>query len=231
MSIPSLADNLRRVQETVAAASARSGRTPDAVKILGATKTVTPERIREAAALGLRYVGENRVQEREAKRAALDDLEFEWHLLGPLQSNKAAKAVQLFHCVETVDSIALVQRLARIAVAPLPVMLEINIGREPQKHGVTPEDAPALAAAVCGSPSLQLRGIMAVPPAGAVAEAARPYFAALAILSDDLRRACGKPPGVWDLSMGMSQDFAVAIEEGSTLVRLGTALFGSRTHP
>lgn len=228
MSDVSLAENWRWVQDAVNAACARAGRRRESVKILAATKTVAPERIREAARLGLRYFGENRVQEREAKRAALEDQTLEWHLLGPLQSNKAAKAVQLFACIETVDSLALAQRLDRLAVAPLAVMLEINIGREAQKHGVMPEEALELARAVAALPKLELRGVMAVPPAGETAEDSRAYFAALAALSDDLRQACGVTPPDWELSMGMSQDFVVAIEEGATLVRLGTALFGPR---
>lgn len=217
----SLRDNLARVEDAIAAACARRGRASGSVRLLAATKTVAPERIREAHALGVRLFGENRVQEREEKRAAVAGLAgAEWHLLGGLQSNKAARALALFDCIETVDSLALAQRLSRLAAHRAPVLLEVNLGREPQKRGALPEQVPALAAAVRELPQLELRGLMAVPPHAAEAEAARPHFAALAELAARL--------GLAELSMGMSQDFAVAVEEGATLVRLGSALFGPR---
>lgn len=224
----SLADNLQRVRDAVAEACARAGRSPAEVKILAACKTVSPETIREAAGLGLRLFGENRVQEREAKRAALADLPLEWHLLGPLQSNKAARAVVDFDCIETLDSPALAQRLSRLAARPLPVLVEVNLAGEAQKHGVAPEAALALAEAAAELPRLRVTGLMAVPPQTASSEQARPHFAALRRLSETIRHRLGIPPTEWVLSMGMSQDYAVAIEEGATLVRLGTALFGAR---
>ncbi|HUX67038.1 MAG TPA: YggS family pyridoxal phosphate-dependent enzyme [Terriglobales bacterium] len=224
----SLADQLERVRAAMAAACARRGRSESAVRLLAATKTVAPERIREAHRLGLRLFGENRVQEREAKREALADLEAEWHLLGPLQGNKAARALAGFDLIETLDSLALAQRLSRLAPRPAAVMLEINIGEEPQKHGVAPAAAEEVARAVAALPGLALGGVMGIPPAAAAAEASRRHFAALAELGERVRQAAGAASAGWELSMGMSHDFEVAIEEGATLVRLGQALFGSR---
>lgn len=212
----------------IAAACVRSGRAPEEVTLLAASKTVAPERILEAYACGLRHFGENRVQERLAKQAALADLDIEWHLLGPLQSNKAARALELFDVLETVDSLALAERLNRLATSPVRVMLEVNIGGEAQKHGVAPDQTLPLARGVASLPNLRLCGVMAVPPAAEDPEASRPYFRNLAELSRQIRTALSAPPQRWDVSMGMSHDFEVAVEEGATMVRLGTALFGTR---
>ncbi len=227
----SLAESLQRVRETIAGACARRGRRPDAVRVLAATKTVPPARILEAAALGVRLFGENRVQEREHKRPALAALEppaAEWHLLGPLQSNKAARALAAFDCIESLDSLALAERLSRLATRPLAVLLEVNLAAEPQKSGVAPADAPALAEQLAALPRLALCGLMAVPPVCPEPEASRRYFAALAELGERLRALVRPAPGRWEISMGMSHDYAIAVEEGATLVRLGTALFGAR---
>lgn len=204
------------------------GRAPEEVTLLAASKTVAPERIREAYACGLRHFGENRVQDRMAKQAALADLDIEWHLLGPLQSNKAARARELFDVLETVDSLALAERLNRLGRQPARVMLEINVGGEAQKHGTVPERALALAQAVAALPNLHLCGVMTVPPAAEDPEASRPYFRSLTELSRRIRTVLPKPPQRWDISMGMSHDFEIAVEEGATIVRLGTALFGAR---
>jgi hypothetical protein len=210
-------------------ACARRRRAPESVRLLAASKTVAPERIREAYACGCRLFGENRVQERQAKLQALRGLtEASWHLLGPLQQNKAARALHTFDCIESLDSLALAERLSRLAAQPIPVLIEVNIGREPQKHGVLPEAALELGLAIHAMDRLVVTGVMAVPPATASPEAARPYFAELAALGERLRQALRHPPAGWELSMGMSQDYEVAIEEGATLVRLGTALFGAR---
>lgn len=223
-----LSQSVERARAAIAAACVRVGRAPEEVTLLAASKTVAPERIREAYVCGLRHFGENRVQERMTKQAALADLGIEWHLLGPLQSNKAARALELFDVLETVDSLALAERLNRLARQPVQVMLEINIGGEAQKHGVAPDQALSLARAVAALPNLRLCGVMAVPPAAEDPEASRPYFRNLAELSRGIRAALPEPPQRWDISMGMSHDFEVAVEEGATLVRLGTALFGTR---
>ncbi|MGH9534620.1 MAG: YggS family pyridoxal phosphate-dependent enzyme [Terriglobales bacterium] len=223
-----VAANLARVSAEAAAACRRAGRGADSVRLMAAVKTVPPEAIRAAAAAGVRLFGENRVQEREAKQAALADLEADWHFIGRLQNNKAAKAVALFTSVDSVDSAALAERLNRLAQAAgrsLGVLMEVNIAAEPQKSGALPADAERLAASIAALPALRLGGCMAVPPAGP-AEAARPWFAALRQLSDRLRGYGGGER--WELSMGMSEDFAVAIEEGATIIRLGRALFGPR---
>ena len=222
-----------RIREAMLGACARRRRAPESVRLLAATKTVAPERIREAYACGCRLFGENRVQERQAKLEALRGLtEASWHLLGPLQQNKAARALNTFDCIESLDSLALAERLSRLAAQPVEVLIEVNIGREPQKHGVLPEAALELGLAIHAidraRERLVVSGVMAVPPATANPEAARPYFAELAELGERLRQALRHPPLGWELSMGMSQDYEVAIEEGATLVRLGTALFGAR---
>lgn len=227
----SLAEHLDRARAAIAAACARRGRDAAHVRLLAATKTVEPARVRELHALGVALFGENRVQEAEPKRAALADLRAEWHLIGPLQANKAGRALS-FDCIETLDSLPLAQRLSRLALAagraPLAVLLEINLAREPQKAGAAPEMARELAQQIAALPGLALRGVMAVPPAAADPEASRPHFARLAALAAEVRAATGAPAEGWEISMGMSQDYVVAVEEGATIVRLGTALFGER---
>lgn len=225
---PSLADRLQRVRDTVATACARRGRSPAAIRVLAASKGVAAERVRAAYDLGLRLFGENRVQERESKRAALADLQAEWHLLGPLQSNKAARALAAFDAIESLDSLPLAERLSRLTARPVPVLLEINLAAEPQKHGVAPDAALKLAETAASLPNLVIDGVMAIPPTASEAEASRRHFAALAELGERLRHALGRPHAGWEISMGMSQDFEVAIEEGATIVRLGRALFGER---
>ncbi|MGH9413160.1 MAG: YggS family pyridoxal phosphate-dependent enzyme [Terriglobales bacterium] len=228
MAAHPIPEAIAAAREVIAGACARSGRAAGEVTLLAVSKTVAPEEIRAAYACGLRHFGENRVQERAAKQAALADLAIEWHLLGPLQSNKAARALDLFDCIETVDSLALAERLSRLTPRPLRVLMEINIASEPQKHGVAPAQALELAQAVSALPQVRLSGVMGVPPAAADPENTRPYFRALAELSGRIRAALTPAPGRWDLSMGMSHDYRVAIEEGATMVRLGTALFGAR---
>ncbi len=230
----SIADNLEKVEQRIIAACARAGRTRDSVRLMAVTKTVEPDRILEAARLGLRLFGENRVQERQAKQAALAGTEAVWHLIGGLQSNKANRAVEIFDMIESVDSVELAQRLDHAAARIgriLPVLLQVNIGREPQKHGTLPEMAPALAGAITALPHLRLEGLMAVPPAADDPESSRPWFAALRQLSGQIRGRNASPGQSWELSMGMSHDFEVAIEEGSTLIRVGSALFGQRAQP
>lgn len=230
----SIANNLEKVEQRIAAACARAGRSRDSVRLMAVTKTVEAERILEAARLGLRLFGENRVQERQAKQETLAGIAADWHLIGGLQSNKANRAAELFDVVESVDSLALAQRLDHAAERTgrvLPVLVQVNIGREPQKHGAPPEAAASLAAAIASLPHLRLQGLMAVPPAAADPEASRPWFAALRRLSEQIRPKVSESGQPWELSMGMSHDFEVAIEEGSTLVRVGSALFGERTRP
>jgi PLP dependent protein len=234
MAFMSVRENITALQEQIADAAKRSGRAPSEVALMAVTKTHPPERIHEAYAAGLRLFGENRVQEFDAKAAALADLAAaEWHMIGHLQTNKAAKAVDLFAAVDSVDSVKLAERLdaaARKLNRSLPVLIEVNIGGEAVKSGVAPQ-SPEWEALLLAAPhleALEFRGLMTVPPFTDDPEGARPYFRRLRELRD--ATAARKLPSVrMDvLSMGMSHDFEVAIEEGSTSVRVGTAIFGER---
>ena len=233
----SIADNIAAIGERIARAAARVGRNPGSVTLMAVSKTVEPERIRQAYAAGIRVFGENRVQEFGEKAAALSDLkDAEWHLIGHLQSNKAKKAVELFQAVDSVDSLRLAERLNQAVEhtgKKLSVLIEIKVGEEESKAGI-PVDSPDLENLLRAAPQLehlQIRGLMAVPPFTEHPEGARPYFRLLRDLRDTI--AARKLPGIaMDvLSMGMSHDFEVAIEEGSTCVRVGSAIFGSRPKP
>lgn len=230
----SISENISRIQERIANVAKRAGRRPDDIALMAVTKTHPPERIREAYDAGLRLFGENRVQEFEAKAAALADLEAEWHMIGHLQTNKASKAVELFAAVDSVDSVKLAEKLdaaARKLNRRLPVLIEVNIGGEAAKSGVAP-DSPDWGALLLAAPrleALEFRGLMTVPPFTDDPEGARPFFRRLRELRD--ATAARKLPAIAldVLSMGMSHDFEVAIEEGSTSVRVGTAIFGVRS--
>jgi PLP dependent protein len=224
-------DNLSRVQERIAAAVKRAGRRSEEITLIGVSKTHPAEAIRAAYEAGLRHFGENRVQEWEGKRGALVDLDATRHLVGHLQSNKAVRAAGLFHSVDSLDDLGLAQRLerARVEVAgphKLRVLLEVRVEEEESKSGVTIEEAGALAEKVSTLSHLELAGLMCIPPFLEDAEKVRPYFRRLREVRDSLAREMGRELPV--LSMGMSHDFEVAIEEGATEVRVGTAIFGSR---
>jgi pyridoxal phosphate enzyme (YggS family) len=233
----SIADNIAAIRERIARAAARVGRNPDSITLMGVSKTVEPERIKEAYAAGIRVFGENRVQEFGEKSAALADLkDAEWHLIGHLQSNKSNKAVELFHAIDSVDSLRLAERLNQAAAQSgkkLSVLVEIKVGEEENKAGI-PLDSPELDTLLLAAPqltNLEIRGLMTVPPFTEDAQGARPYFRLLRDLRDTI--ALRKLPGIhMDVfSMGMSHDFEVAIKEGSTCVRVGSAIFGSRPKP
>jgi pyridoxal phosphate enzyme (YggS family) len=230
----SVSDNIRAVRERIARVAARVGRDPHSVILMAVSKTVEPERIREAYAAGLRVLGENRVQEFEGKCAPLSELkDAQWHLIGHLQSNKARKAAELFYAVDSVDSLRLAEKLNQAgteAGKKLEVLIEIKVGQEESKAGI-PLDSAELEKLLRAAPQLehlQIRGLMTVPPFTDDPEGARPYFRLLRDLRDQI--AARKLPGLHMdvLSMGMSHDFEVAIEEGSTCVRVGTAIFGIR---
>lgn len=230
-AIVSIAENLARVQERIATACQRSGRRPEEVRLVAISKTVPPERIREAYEAGLRDFGENRVQEAKAKRPALSDLNITWHLVGHLQTNKAKVTRELFQWVHSVDSLHLAQKLEQAAPSAgvrLPVLLEVNLGEEAGKSGVRVPEVVQLAGQVGQLKTIELRGLMAIPPFLDDSERVRPYFRRLRELAGEieLRRLAGV--SMRELSMGMSHDFEVAIEEGATMVRLGTAIFGPR---
>lgn len=204
-------------------------RVPPHVTVVAATKDRTPAEIRAALTAGIRHLGENYVQEAEKKMREIPE-PATWHMIGRLQKNKAKKAAQLFHWVQTVDSLELAQRLSLAAAQiwkTIPVLIQVNIGREPQKAGVPPEQVFALAQGFRALPHLELRGLMAIPPAPERPEDSRPYFRAMRKLFEELR-AAGFP--IDTLSMGMSADWEIAVEEGATMIRLGTALFGPRAH-
>jgi len=231
MSPHTIRDNLSAVQERIAIAAVRAGRRVEEITMVGVSKTHPAEAIRMAYAAGLRHFGENRVQEWEGKRAAVGDLPATWHLVGHLQSNKAARAAGLFHTVDSVDELALAQRLDRArselnAREKLRVLLEVRLAPEETKAGVTPEELPALAEDLALLSQLELAGLMCIPPLVEDPEKARPYFRRLRELRDDLAVKLGRQLPV--LSMGMSHDFEIAIEEGATEVRVGTAIFGER---
>ena len=218
----------------IARAAERAGRDPGAVALLAVTKTHPAEVVRQAALAGLTRFGENRVAEGIAKIAALagEWPGLEWRLIGPLQTNKAKPALQYFSVIESLDRERLAARLEGLLAAEgkrLPVLLEVNLGSEETKSGAPPQLAEALASSALASPHLDVRGLMAVPPFTEDPEGARPYFQRLRELRDRLADRFGRP--FPELSIGMSHDFEVAVEEGSTQVRLGTALFGPRPIP
>jgi PLP dependent protein len=229
--LATLQENLLRVKQQIADAARRAGRREDEITLIGVSKTHPADRIREAYEAGLRHFGENRVQEWEGKRGEVSQLFATWHLIGHLQSNKAAKAVNLFHTIDSVDDFALAQRLDRACSnlasgQRLRILLEVHIGGEETKSGVSEADLPALAEQVVGLQKLDLAGLMCIPPFLENLEEVRPYFARVRNLRDQLEVRLGRKFPV--LSMGMSHDFAAAILEGATEVRVGTALFGTR---
>lgn len=228
----SIADNLAHLHEQIAQACRQSNRSESEVALMAVSKVHPVDVILEAYAAGQRLFGENRVQEFQEKSqhlSALTDASF--HLIGPLQSNKTNKAAELFDAIDAVDSLKIAQRLNVAASAlgkKLPVLVEVKLSDEESKHGLAPEELPALLAAIAGLESVEAVGLMTVPPWSLDAETARPYFKELRRLRDQSLKA---HPALTQLSMGMSNDFAVAIEEGSTCVRVGTALFGKREYP
>ncbi len=226
----SLAANLHRVRERIARAAECAGRRAEEITLVAVSKTFSADAIRAAYEAGLRAFGENRVQEFESKQPKLSDLaDATWHLIGHLQSNKARRAVHLFHRIDSIDSLALAQKLDSAAAAEskrVPVLIEVHLGGEATKSGVTESDLAALACGIETLSHLELRGLMTIPPYCDNPEAARPYFRKLRELRDGISQRLGHTLPA--LSMGMSHDFEVAIEEGATEIRIGTALFGQR---
>lgn len=231
MSAEEIQRNVTAIRERIAAAAAKAGRRAEEITLIGVSKTHPAEAIREAFAAGLRHFGENRVQEWEGKRGGVEDLAGQWHLIGHLQSNKAARAAKLFHSVDSVDDFALAQRLARARAessgeSKLRMLIEVRVAPEESKSGVEKEQLGELGEKICGLAGLELAGLMCIPPFLAEPEKVRPYFAGLRELKGRLEATLGRKLPV--LSMGMSHDFEIAIEEGATEVRVGTALFGVR---
>ncbi len=233
----SVAENLARVREQIYTAARHAGRSPDEITLVAVSKTFPAQAILEAYAAGARDLGENRVEEASEKIPAvkrqLDGAPLRWHLIGHLQRRKAREAVALFDVVQSVDTLRLAETLNRHALPArkiIPVLLQVNIGGDPQKFGFATEPRADFLSAVekiTALPALRVQGLMTIGPLVATAEQARPFFRALRGLRDEL--AARFPHAQWhELSMGMTDDFAVAIEEGATLVRIGRAIFGQR---
>jgi PLP dependent protein len=250
-----LAENLAHVRERIDLAASRSGRRAEEITLVAVSKTHSARKIQELYEAGVRHFGENRVQERESKLAHLSGVDATWHMIGHLQNNKAARAAQLFDTIDSLDSAALAEKLDRAKAdfttegteniearktrnesrvfAPgnrLRVLIEVKLDPEPAKSGVNGAELPRLVEAIMRLPQLDLRGLMGVPPYFDDPEEARPYFRGLRELRNAMRAKMG-PDILPVLSMGMSQDFEIAIEEGATEVRVGTALFGERGAP
>jgi len=223
-------ENILRIRERIAAAAARAGRNPSGVRLMGVTKTVGDDRIRQAIEAGIDIIGENYVQEARRK-IELMGKSVEWHFIGHLQTNKAKYAVRLFDMIHSVNRMSLAGELNRRAAAAgvvCRVLIEVNLGGEESKSGAPPEKAPALIRAVAQMANLSIRGLMTMAPWYDDPEKARPCFAGLRSIRD--RIAAENIPNVTmrELSMGMTDDFEVAVEEGSTIVRIGRAIFGER---
>ena len=231
MTASQVHENLSQIQGRIAKAAKRAGRRPEEITLIAVSKTHPANVIREAYEAGVRHFGENRVQEWEGKRGGIQDLPATWHLIGHLQGNKAARAAKMFHSVDSVDELALAQRLDRARTElreteKLRALIEVRVGQEASKSGTEIADVPELAEKIAALPRLELAGFLCIPPFFEDVEEVRPYFRRLRELRDavQLRLGCALPV----LSMGMSHDFEIAIEEGATEVRLGTALFGTR---
>jgi len=226
-----IASNLAEIRQRMARSASRAGRAAEDITLVAVSKTFPPEAIRDAYELGVRHFGENRVQEWESKRSTVTGLDATWHLIGHLQSNKARRAANLFSRVDSVDSIALAQKLDATAAAEgnrLKVLIEVHQGGEETKSGVPEADLPALTKGMAHLRNLELLGLMTIPPYFEEPERVRPYFRGLRELRDKTGAQLGLPLTV--LSMGMSHDFEIAIEEGATEIRVGTGIFGQRSN-
>ena len=220
MRLATIAERVAHVRQRVERAAERAGRSPADVTIVAVSKGFPPSAIDEAAVAGIAHIGENRVQEAAAKIPGLRGLPVTWHLVGHLQTNKTKTALELFDIIHSVDSLHLAEVLSHRAERPLPVLLEVNVTGEASKFGFSPDEVAAAAQAIAHLPHLDLRGLMTVAPFVGDPETVRPAFRELRRLRDAL--------GLRELSMGMTDDFEVAIEEGATLVRIGRAIFGER---
>ena len=227
MRVSTIAERVGAVRQQVADACRRAGRSPEDVTIVAVTKGFPPEAVRDGFAAGLSHFGENRVQEAQAKLPLLAGLAPRptWHMVGHLQTNKVKTALSLFDIIQSVDSLHLAQEISRRAPQSVrvPVLLEVNVTGEAAKYGFSPAELPPAAAQVRALPCIEVRGLMTVAPMAADPEQARPVFRRL--------RELGASLGLAELSMGMTDDFPVAVEEGATIVRVGRAIFGERSQP
>jgi pyridoxal phosphate enzyme (YggS family) len=226
-------ENLEKIKEKIEKSCLRVGRSPEEVKILAATKTRTPDEIREAYEAGIRLFGENRVQEAREKIPELKDLkDAEWHMIGHLQTNKVKYAVELFNWIETIDRRELVdeivKKLEKKGLERIKGLIEVKLSPEESKHGCPPEKVEELLSYALEFPQIEILGFMTVPPYLENLEEVRPYFRELREIRDKMEEVFDRK--FPELSMGMSHDFTVAVEEGATIVRIGTALFGERKY-
>ncbi len=229
----SIADRLTAIRQRITTAAQSAGRDPSSVQLVAVSKTFPIASVHEAYAAGQRLFGENRVQEALDKLAAFHPPDIRWHLLGHLQSNKARKAAPAFAMIQSVDSVDLLQRLDRAAeeAGTHPaLLLQIDLAGEATKFGVRPDEAPAIFEAARSCHAARVVGLMTLPPLAEQPEDARPWFRRLRELRDGWLAAGTPAPMLRELSMGMSGDFEVAVQEGATIVRVGTAIFGSRPH-
>lgn len=225
-----IADNIRTIRNRMAAAAARAGRDPAGIRLMAVSKTVEPERIRQAIDAGIGLLGENYVQEAREKIPAVGQA-VQWHMIGHLQTNKVKYVVTLFDWIHSVDRLELAQELSRRAGQHgrvLNVLIEVNVSGEASKNGARPADVLELARQVAALPNLSVRGLMTMPPYSDDPENSRPYFVALRRLRDELAAAALPGVAMAELSMGMTDDFEVGIEEGATIIRVGRAIFGER---
>ena len=226
-----IASNLRSIEARIREAALRVGRNSEEIKIVAAAKGQGRAKILEAINAGITIIGHNYVQEAMSEKPEITERDVSYHMIGHLQKNKAGKALGLFDVIETVDDedlAAVLDRKAAEANRRVGVMIQVNVGEEPQKSGTPPQRAEKLAAVVRELPNLKLMGLMTMPPFFDQPERARPFFAALRQLRDSMMKKGLLTPDMGELSMGMTGDFEVAVEEGATLVRIGTALFGPR---
>jgi PLP dependent protein len=229
-----IALRLNGVRERIAGAAQRSGRLPSSVRLVAVSKTFPIEAVRAAAACGQLDFGENKVQEGQAKILAAGSLPLRWHLIGHLQSNKARKAATLFDVIHSIDSVDLLRKVDDAATSigrPVDVLIQVDLAREPTKHGAPAAEVPAIIDAARACKAARLTGLMMLPPAVDDPEEARSHFAAVRGLRDQYVRQGVPASMLGELSMGMSNDFEVAIEEGATIVRVGSAIFGERSYP
>jgi len=229
LTVMEIRDSLAGIHKRVEAAALACGRNPEEIKVVAVSKRFPVEKIIEANENGHSLFGENQVQEARDKIALLEGRDIKWHLIGHLQSNKARIAAQCFDCIQTVDRPKIARRLDSLASEfgrDLAVLMQVNVGGEEQKAGIDPGDAPQLLAVIDECPNLRLQGLMTIPPYTEDPEDARNYFKTLREIRDTLNEGRGVP--LQDLSMGMSHDFEVAIQEGATIIRVGTAIFGQR---
>ena len=223
--------NVQKIREVIEKAAAKAGRSPESIKLMAVSKTIEAESINHALEAGIQHLGENRVQEAVAKKTLLSLRPYTFHLIGPLQKNKVNKAVEIFDWIQTVDNIELaskINRVCELSSKKMPVLIEVNLEKEPSKSGVVEENVRDLVERMSLLRNLSIRGLMCVPPFIEDPEQVRPYFVKLRRLAETLAEWRIENVSVDELSMGMSHDFPVAIEEGATLVRLGTAIFGPR---